>query len=382
MKSSLNSPNFQISSSYEIPESLRQLLYKAWVNHYEELYEEQSGQTITLEVILLKILDALRDKDPSLCHYRYVFMALIIALAVEPTIKAYLSYEPKTEQIFRLIINWLKNGELPTEETINQLFPKESVGSQAIDEALNIFKNLLQVLDPDKAQEALLEILDDFLEGYAIFPGSQGRRDLFNWWLLEVVPATWRLKFPKSLYTIKGIVPFDSKNLPHKLSMFDSAGNISKWNQINNQAVQLMNQGNFDEAQPFATEALKLASEIGKSELIANSYSNLGVLACQKGDFDEAESFYLEALGINLKCDGSESLSVAMVLCSLASLQYEQRLYEHAILYYKQAIKIKKSKLASNHQSLLTSVQNLAYIYSSLRREKEAEELLCQFKLI
>lgn len=164
--------------------------------------------------------------------------------------------------------------------------------------------------------------------------------------------------------------------------MFDSDGNISKWNQINNQAVQLMNQRNFDEAQPLAAEALKLALEIGKSELIANSYSNLGVLACQKGYFDEAESLYLKALGINSKHDGSESLSVAMVLCSLASLKYEQGLHEQAISHYKKAIEIKKIKLAPNHQSLLKSVQNLAYMYSSLGREKEAEELLYKFKLI
>jgi hypothetical protein len=98
--------NFQISSSFEIPESLRQLLYKAWQNHYQELYEEADG-TITLE-------------------------------------------------------------------------------------------------------ETLLEILDDCLEGYAIFPGSQGRRDLFNWWLLEVVPATWCLQFPESIYRINSIIPFNS----------------------------------------------------------------------------------------------------------------------------------------------------------------------------
>ncbi|MEN9567756.1 MAG: photosystem assembly protein Ycf3, partial [Cyanobacteriota bacterium] len=130
--------------------------------------------------------------------------------------------------------------------------------------------------------------------------------------------------------------------------MFDSDGNISKWNQINNQAVQLMNQGYFDEAQPFATEALKLALEINKSELIANSHSNLGFLAHQKGNFDEAESLYLEALKINLEHDGFEDLSVAMVLCNLASLKYSQGLHEQAISHYKKAIEIKEIKLAPN----------------------------------
>ena len=209
MTLSISYPNFQISSSSEIPESLRQLLYKAWQNHYEELYEEPADCNITLEETLSELLDALGDRDNSLCHYRYVYMAQILALAVEPTIKAYLPDDQKTEQIFQLVINWSKNQELSIEETINQLFPQKSVGSQAIDEALDVFKNLLQVLNPTKAKEALLEILDDCLEGYAIFPGSQGRRDLFNWWLLEVVPAAWCLKYPESIYTIKGILPFN-----------------------------------------------------------------------------------------------------------------------------------------------------------------------------
>lgn len=164
--------------------------------------------------------------------------------------------------------------------------------------------------------------------------------------------------------------------------IFDSNGNTIKWNQINNQVVTLMNQGCFNKAQPLAIEALKLALKINKSELIANSYSNLGFLAQQTEDFDGAESLYLKALEINSEHDGSQSLTVAMVLCNLALLKYSQGLYEQAISHYNQAIEIKRIKLAPNHQSLLKSVQNLANIYDSLEREKEAEELLSKFKLI
>ena len=87
----------------------------------------------------------------------------------------------------------------------NQLFPKQSEGTQAIDEALDVFRNGVRILDINQARTALLEMLDDCLEGYAVFPGSQGRRDLFNWWLLEVVPATWCLQLPKLVYTINGL---------------------------------------------------------------------------------------------------------------------------------------------------------------------------------
>jgi hypothetical protein len=204
MTLSIDYPNFQISSSFEIPESLRQLLYKVWQNHYEELYEEEADGTITLEETLLEVLDALGDD--SSCHSRYVCMALILALAVEPTVKAYyLPDDNKIEQIFQLVINWSRNRQVPTEEKINKLFPQKSVGNQAIDEAIDVFKNMLQILNLSKASEALLEILDDCLQGYAIFPGSQGRRDLFNWWLLEVIPAAWCLQLPENFYTIKGI---------------------------------------------------------------------------------------------------------------------------------------------------------------------------------
>ncbi len=76
---------------------------------------------------------------------------------------------------------------------------------QAIDEALDVFRNALRVIDSSQAREAILEILDDCFEGYAVFPGSHGRRDLFNWWLMEAVPATWCLQFPQVVYTMKGL---------------------------------------------------------------------------------------------------------------------------------------------------------------------------------
>lgn len=132
-------------------------------------------------------------------------MAIILADAVKPTVKAYLPDETKTDQAYQLLEQYLVNKIKFSEIKIDEIFPTISVGCQAIDEALDVFRNLLRVIDPVQAKDGILEILDDCLEGYAIFPGSQGRRDLFNWWLLEVVPASWCLKWPENLYTIKGL---------------------------------------------------------------------------------------------------------------------------------------------------------------------------------
>jgi hypothetical protein len=57
-------------------------------------------------------------------------------------------------------------------------------------------------LDYNQSLESLLDILENCLEGYAIFPGSHGRRELFDWWLLEVVPASWYLMPPSSIYSL------------------------------------------------------------------------------------------------------------------------------------------------------------------------------------
>ena len=60
-----------------------------------ELYQEEADGTITLEETLLAILDPLGDRDDWLCHSRYVCMVIILALAVESTVKVYLPEERK-----------------------------------------------------------------------------------------------------------------------------------------------------------------------------------------------------------------------------------------------------------------------------------------------
>lgn len=200
-------PTFDISTAYEIPQSLREILYTTWQFQYEELYEKNDEEkTISLEETLNQVLEALNSKD-GLGHQRYIFMAIILAKAVEPTILAYKPNDTRPQKVFQLINQRLDKKNV-SETYINSLFSKISTGYQAFDEALDAFRNILNIFEPRKAQKALLEILDNCLEGYAIFPGLEGRRDLFNWWLLEVVPASWSLKEPKFLYTIYGVQEF------------------------------------------------------------------------------------------------------------------------------------------------------------------------------
>ena len=177
-------------------------------NKYQELYEKTDDYSWNLEDTIIKILDIFNyDKQGQV---RYLAMGLILADAVFSTIKAYLINDKRPEKCFKLIKNFLNNQDI--EKEIESLllhdFKTKSEGCQALDEALDVFRNLLKIINGNRVKEALLEIIDNCLEGYAIFPGSQNRRELFNWWLLEVITASWNLEIPKHLYTINGKIDY------------------------------------------------------------------------------------------------------------------------------------------------------------------------------
>ncbi len=213
--------NHQLLVSY-LPDSLKNAIVSAWKNRYEELYEPESDEDILLEEALNKILASFESKNQALTQLRYVWMGLILAITVEPTIK----YCQPESTIPEKTIDQLTKGLLKTlaemisskkrfngtykhsdaliSVNINNLFSENNLSSlQVLSEALDVYQNALKILEPNHSLPALLEILDDCLEGYAIFPGSEGRRELFDWWLSDVVPFCWYLLPPASIYRVK-----------------------------------------------------------------------------------------------------------------------------------------------------------------------------------
>ena len=217
-----------------LPSSLNKLLSTVYNRHYEELYEPEAARANCLQDDLDEILGLFNNNSNQILkQFRYIWMALILASAVEPTVKYYLPDYNISEDTINQLASWLKKTlvkSIHKQTNFNKMLEQiEFIGSsdnldksldldnifsedkkipsfQVVYEALDVYKNAVKVLDPNQSLEALLSILDDCLEGYAIFPGSQGRRELFNWWLLEVVPASWRLSVPHSMYTINDSV--------------------------------------------------------------------------------------------------------------------------------------------------------------------------------
>ncbi|MGL4500444.1 MAG: hypothetical protein ACRC8Y_02090 [Chroococcales cyanobacterium] len=210
----------------KIPEPLKTLIDKIREEHYPELYESEADGTASLDDALTDILDVFQNSGKTLCHLRYVWLALILALVVEPTVESYQPQNNFTKSTLELLERWIfsesdstvssasLNLELQQEidnletifsEPIDAVKNADIANLQIISESRDVFKNAIRVLDREQAKDATLEILEDCLEGYAIFPGSAGRRDLFDWWLLEVVPASWFLLSPRALYVGEGV---------------------------------------------------------------------------------------------------------------------------------------------------------------------------------
>jgi hypothetical protein len=206
-----------------IPDNVQVLLNTIKLKKYEELYELEADGTASLEDDLRAVIAKFSNGNESLNHLRYMWMTLILSLAVEPTLQYYDPDNSLPQIIIQLLEEFLRKTINSSNKTINitpdkldklineifksheSYFHKQGANFQAISEALDVFYNALKVIKYDQSVESILEILDDCLEGSAIFPGSYGRRELFDWWLLDVVPESYKLLPPKSFYVVEGV---------------------------------------------------------------------------------------------------------------------------------------------------------------------------------
>jgi len=244
---------------HHLPASLQKAMITAWNQHYEELYESESDGTVLLEDALGKILNSFQSSNRTLMQLRYVWMALTLAVVVEPTIKYYQPDNPIPEDTINKLTKWLLKtiAELfyPKEQLnqdfenvvtnisvdINHTFSDKKISSfQVFSEALDVYISAVNALEPSHSLQALLDILDDCLEGYAIFPGSYGRRELFNWWLLDVVPSCWHLLPPTSVYSLNDLADDDSHQT---LSQLEKTSSLM-WSRIE---AAIQNQNSIEE---------------------------------------------------------------------------------------------------------------------------------------
>jgi hypothetical protein len=196
-------PTFRLPDDLANADALRLLLRELWDYRYIELYEKREDGRAPGDLVeaVNNIITLLAEHTPAIGHQRLLFVGWALALAASPTIKGWAPDATSPQIVLDAVHAFLKEGR-QVEIDVAALFPQKVSPPQALHEALDVFANLARTLNPAEVRPALLEIFDDCLEGYAVFPGSAGRRDLFNWMLVEVVPAAWSLRLPDAIYTL------------------------------------------------------------------------------------------------------------------------------------------------------------------------------------
>lgn len=186
-----------------LKDELNQYISAVKQERYSELYEDNPTNGITLEQGISQILDEVLDCWGDIAFRNALRMTLILLREVKPTLDYYYPESLLASQIISTLEFCLVNSSISRYEVNNllsnfpnviehykRLQPGRWGSCQALDEAIDVFHNALRVLNPEEMKDGLMEILDDCFEGYAMFPGSEGRRELFDWWLNEVVPKS------------------------------------------------------------------------------------------------------------------------------------------------------------------------------------------------
>ncbi|WP_287734022.1 tetratricopeptide repeat protein [Microcystis sp. M095S1] len=146
---------------------------------------------------------------------------------------------------------------------------------------------------------------------------------------------------------------------------------------LNNLAELYRVQGRYSEAEPLYKQALAIIKQqLGDNHpLTAQSLNNLALLYRVQGRYSEAEPLYKQALAIRKQQLGDNHPLTAQSLNNLAALYYFQGRYSEAEPLYKQALAIIKQQLGDNHPDTASSLNNLALLYESQGRYSEAEPL-------
>jgi tetratricopeptide (TPR) repeat protein len=146
---------------------------------------------------------------------------------------------------------------------------------------------------------------------------------------------------------------------------------------LNQQVIQLYNQGRFSEALPLAQRALTIREKaLGPNHPeVAVSVNSLADLYAVQGRYADAEPLYKRALAIREKTLGPDHPDVAVSLSRLAELYRAQGHYAAAEPLYQHTLAILEKAHGPDHPAVATALNSLADLYQDQGRYADAEPL-------
>ncbi len=134
----------------------------------------------------------------------------------------------------------------------------------------------------------------------------------------------------------------------------------------------------YDEAIKMYQKAIKLAKEIGKEEIEAFSYNNIGAVYDSQGKYKEALENYRKALAINKKAYGEEHPDVAINYNNIGEVYRKQGKYEEALENYRKALAINKKAYGEEHPDVAIDYNNIGAVYYDKKDYHNAEQNFVQ----
>ena len=143
------------------------------------------------------------------------------------------------------------------------------------------------------------------------------------------------------------------------------AQSLFEANDLNQQAIQLYNQGRSSEAIPLALRALAIREKaLGPDHPdVAVSLNNLAELYRAQGRYAEGEPLHKRALTIREKALGPNHPDVALSLNNLAGINHAQGRYSDEEPLLKRALAIREKALGPDHPDVAQTLNNLAEFY-------------------
>lgn len=133
-------------------------------------------------------------------------------------------------------------------------------------------------------------------------------------------------------------------------------------------------QGDYDGAQPLATEALQIRRQLGEPVGIAAADLRLGAMLHRKFDLDEAETLYREALAILRRQGGEKRELLPRVLHALGTLMMQRGNLTRAAELHEEGLVIRRSQVGDEHLDLIESYYDLGSVQSELGHYEDARK--------
>lgn len=196
-------PEFKLAEHLPIPNELENKLRISWDYDYFD-FRDSKGIDVMDECEEILLSFGSSGLPASIEHKRYVYMALAFAHAGIPVIKRLRPNDTRAERCLKIVEEWFVGSNVKTKDWADKLFPevKTRVAGTFLDEVFDNLYNLLKIVNSNCPPNEILDILYDAFTGEWSGGSLEGNRDMFNWWLIEVIPAAYHLQLPTSIHPV------------------------------------------------------------------------------------------------------------------------------------------------------------------------------------